>query len=60
MFPTNSVEVKGFGGLVCIFNSDLAIWKVFFDHSMVPATGFIRGCLIPFDIDGCIDRREAT
>ena len=56
MLLMNSVKVEDIRGMVWILNFGLSIWKVFLEHSMIPTTRFIRGCLIPFNIDGCINR----
>ena len=60
MYPADGIKVQSFKGMVCILNFCLAIFEVFFDYSIVPASMFDRGSLVPLDIDGCIDGGETT
>ena len=51
MFPVDRMKVDGFGGMICILNPGLTIWKVLLDHGIIPTRWFIGRSLIPFDID---------
>ena len=55
MYPADGIKVQSFKGMVCILNFGLAIFELFFDYSIVPSSRFIRGSLVPLDIDACID-----
>ena len=60
VYPADSIKVQSFKDMVCILNFGLAIFEVFFNYSIVPTSRFVRGNLIPLDIDGCIGGGKTT